>query len=165
MHRRVERVGNRIGQSDAFDQSTVSRWGHQVGARYFVTGKVFANDERQNDERRVQYTLCMQVLDAETGEEVTNDDIAKGYKVDTDTYIEVTKDELDDIALRVAIMTDERYIVRTGRYADAQSVHAPVWRSRYDGPYTGQLAAPRSERQDTDPSACASLSAAVLEIT
>ena len=55
-------------QSDAFDQSTVSRWGKQVGARYFVTGKVFANDERQNDERRVQYTLFMQVLDAETGE-------------------------------------------------------------------------------------------------
>ena len=51
--------------------------------------------------------------------------------------------ELDDIALRVAIMTDERYIIRTGRYADAQSVHAPVWRSRYDGPYTAQLADPR----------------------
>ena len=55
-------------QSDAFDASTVSRWGHQVGARYFVTGKIFANDERQNDERRVQYTLFMQVLEAETGE-------------------------------------------------------------------------------------------------
>jgi para-nitrobenzyl esterase len=51
--------------------------------------------------------------------------------------------ELDDIALRVAIMTDERYIIRTGRHADAQSVHAPVWRSRYDGPYSGQLADPR----------------------
>jgi para-nitrobenzyl esterase len=45
--------------------------------------------------------------------------------------------ELDDTALRVAIMTDERYIVRVGRLADAQSAHAPVWRSRYDGPYTG----------------------------
>ena len=55
-------------QSDAFDQSTVSRWGRQVGARYFVTGKIFANDERQNDERRVQYTLFMQVIEAETGE-------------------------------------------------------------------------------------------------
>jgi len=44
---------------------------------------------------------------------------------------------LDDTALRVAIMTDERYVVRTGRLADAQSAHAPVWRSRYDGPYTG----------------------------
>jgi uncharacterized protein (TIGR02722 family) len=54
--------------SDAFDQSTVSRWGRQVGARYFITGKVFANDERRDDERRVQYTLFMQVLEAETSE-------------------------------------------------------------------------------------------------
>jgi para-nitrobenzyl esterase len=44
---------------------------------------------------------------------------------------------LDETALRVAIMTDERYVVRTDRLADAQSAHAPVWRSRYDGPYTG----------------------------
>jgi para-nitrobenzyl esterase len=28
-------------------------------------------------------------------------------------------------------------VVRTGRLADAQAAHAPVWRSRYDGPYTG----------------------------
>lgn len=55
-------------QGDAFDQSTVAAWGRQVGARYFVTGKTFANDERNDDERRVQYTLFMQVLDAETGE-------------------------------------------------------------------------------------------------
>lgn len=54
--------------SDAFDQATVSRWGRQVGARYFVTGKMFASDERRDDERRVQYSLFMQVLDAETGE-------------------------------------------------------------------------------------------------
>src|SRR6201987_3947553 len=38
-------------------------------------------------------------VDAETGEEVASEDIVKGYKVDTDTYIEVTKDELDEIAL------------------------------------------------------------------
>ncbi len=44
---------------------------------------------------------------------------------------------LDGTALRVAIMTDERYVVRVDRLADAQSAHAPVWRSRYDGPYTG----------------------------
>jgi para-nitrobenzyl esterase len=37
----------------------------------------------------------------------------------------------------VTVMTDERYIVRTERLADAQAPHAPVWRSRYDGPYTG----------------------------
>ena len=38
-------------------------------------------------------------MDADTGEEVSNQDIMKGYKVDTDTYIEVSKDELDNIAL------------------------------------------------------------------
>jgi para-nitrobenzyl esterase len=40
-------------------------------------------------------------------------------------------------ALRVAVMSDERYGIPTTRLADAQSKHAPVWRSRYDGPYTG----------------------------
>ena len=50
---------------------------------------------------------------------------------------------LDDTALRVAIMTDERYVIHTERLADAHSAHAPVWRSRYDGPYTGRLANPR----------------------
>lgn len=49
---------------------------------------------------------------------------------------------LDDRALRVAIMTDERYVVRVERLARAQRAHAPVWRSRYDGPYTGSLADP-----------------------
>ena len=34
-----------------------------------------------------------------TGEEVSNEDIIKGYKVDTDRYLEVTKDELENIAL------------------------------------------------------------------
>ena len=44
---------------------------------------------------------------------------------------------LGDDALRTIVMTDERYIVRTERLADAQAARAPVWRSRYDGPYTG----------------------------
>jgi DNA end-binding protein Ku len=38
-------------------------------------------------------------VDADTGEEVSSDEIIKGYKVDTDTYIEVSKDELENIAL------------------------------------------------------------------
>jgi len=45
--------------------------------------------------------------------------------------------DLDETELRVRIMSDERYVVRTGRLADAQAAHAPVWRSRYDGEYTG----------------------------
>jgi para-nitrobenzyl esterase len=40
-------------------------------------------------------------------------------------------------ALRTIVMTDERYVVRTEQLAAAQAAHAPVWRSRYDGPYTG----------------------------
>jgi penicillin-binding protein activator len=55
-------------QSDAFDASTVSRLGSQVGARYFVTGRVYNADERQDGERRVQYFLFMRVLDVETGD-------------------------------------------------------------------------------------------------
>ena len=38
-------------------------------------------------------------MDAETGDEVSSEDIVKGYKVDTDRYLEVTKDELENIAL------------------------------------------------------------------
>jgi penicillin-binding protein activator len=55
-------------QSDAFDASTVSRLGNQVGVRYFVTGRVYNADERQSGERRVQYFLFMRVLDVETGD-------------------------------------------------------------------------------------------------
>ena len=57
--------------------------------------KVSFNQINKNTGHRIKYTR----VDAETGEEVVNEDIVKGYKVDTDTYIEVTKDELDNIAL------------------------------------------------------------------
>jgi para-nitrobenzyl esterase len=43
----------------------------------------------------------------------------------------------DATRLGVEVMTDERYAIPTTRLADAQSAHAPVWRSRYDGPLTG----------------------------
>jgi DNA end-binding protein Ku len=38
-------------------------------------------------------------VDAETGDDVDNEDIIKGYKVDTDTYVTFDKDELENIAL------------------------------------------------------------------
>jgi DNA end-binding protein Ku len=59
------------------------------------TEKVSFNQINRKTGHRIKYAK----VDAETGEEVANDDIMKGYKVDTDTYIEVTKDELEDIAL------------------------------------------------------------------
>ena len=51
---------------DGFDQSKIAGWGKQIGVRYVVTGKVFAADERQDNERRVQYFMFIQVLDVET---------------------------------------------------------------------------------------------------
>jgi hypothetical protein len=54
--------------ADGFDPSNIARWGRQVGARYIVTGKVFSTDERHRDERRVQYSMFIQVLDVETSD-------------------------------------------------------------------------------------------------
>lgn len=62
----IERV--RAQQGGAFDQSQVASWGQQVGARYFVTGRVYTVDERHDGERRVQYFLFMRVLEAATGD-------------------------------------------------------------------------------------------------
>jgi DNA end-binding protein Ku len=49
--------------------------------------------------RKTGHRIKHAKVDADTGEEVSNDDIMKGYKVDTDTYIELSKDELENIAL------------------------------------------------------------------
>ena len=57
--------------------------------------KISFNQINRNTGHRIKYMK----VDADTGEEVTSDDIMKGYKVDTDTYIEISKDELDNIAL------------------------------------------------------------------
>ena len=57
--------------------------------------KVSFNQINKNTGHRIKYAR----VDAETGEEVPNEDIVKGYKVDTDTYLEVTKEELENIAL------------------------------------------------------------------
>lgn len=81
--------------------------------------KVSFNQINRKTGHRIKY----QRVDAETGEDVDNEDIVKGYKVDADTYIEVTKEELDNIALEsnrtIDIDTfvprdeiDELYVVR-----------------------------------------------------
>ncbi len=59
------------------------------------TEKVSFNQINRKTGHRIKYAK----VDADTGEEVSSEDIVKGYKVDTDTYIEVSKDELEDIAL------------------------------------------------------------------
>src|SRR3981189_1697843 len=57
--------------------------------------KISFNQINRNTGHRIKYAK----VDAETGEEVANEDIVKGYKVDTDTFIEVTKEELEEVAL------------------------------------------------------------------
>jgi DNA end-binding protein Ku len=57
--------------------------------------KISFNQINRTTGHRIKYMK----VDADTGEEVSSDDIMKGYKVDTDTYIEISKDELDNIAL------------------------------------------------------------------
>jgi len=57
--------------------------------------KISFNQINRSTGHRIRYVR----VDAETGEEVANEDIVKGYKLDTDNYIEVAKDELESIAL------------------------------------------------------------------
>jgi DNA end-binding protein Ku len=62
-------------------------------------------------------------VDADTGEEVPNEDIVKVFKVDIDTYVEVSKEELENVALEstrtieidefvARDQIDPRYIIR-----------------------------------------------------
>jgi DNA end-binding protein Ku len=57
--------------------------------------KVSFNQINRKTGHRVKYVK----VDAETGDDVENEDIIKGYKVDADAYVTVDKEELDNIAL------------------------------------------------------------------
>ncbi len=57
----------KIQQSAAFDPDKAAQLGKQLGAQYFVTGKVYDSAEKSGSERRVQYFLFMQAVDVETG--------------------------------------------------------------------------------------------------
>jgi DNA end-binding protein Ku len=57
--------------------------------------KISFNQINKKTGHRIKYAR----VDADTGEDVPNEDIVKGYKVDTDTYLEVSKEELENIAL------------------------------------------------------------------
>src|ERR1700744_6533441 len=57
--------------------------------------KISFNQLNRKTGHRIKYSK----VDADTGEEVANEDIVKGYKVDTDTFVEVTKEELENVAL------------------------------------------------------------------
>jgi len=66
----VERQGQMMNELDkqrggGFDPRYMER-SRQLGAKYFLTGKVFNSDERTTDVRRVQYFMFMQLIEVAT---------------------------------------------------------------------------------------------------
>ena len=49
-----------------YDPNFANQISRQLGAKYYITGKVGSVDEFFNKERRVQYTLFVQVIEVET---------------------------------------------------------------------------------------------------
>lgn len=64
----MEEIQRQQHSQGAFDTAQVASWGKQLGARYVITGKVYATDERSTNARRVQYYLFIRILSVETGE-------------------------------------------------------------------------------------------------
>ena len=54
-------------QGGAFDETKSAEVGRQLGAKFFLTGKVYDSAEKTGGERRVQYFLFMKVVEVETG--------------------------------------------------------------------------------------------------
>jgi DNA end-binding protein Ku len=57
--------------------------------------KVSFNQLNRKTGHRIKYAK----VDADTGEEVANEDIVKAYALDKDTFVEVSKEELEEVAL------------------------------------------------------------------
>lgn len=65
--RQTQMIREVEGQQNAvFNPQHAAKYGKQLGAKYFITGKVAGNDERTDDMRRVQYFLFLQVIEVET---------------------------------------------------------------------------------------------------
>lgn len=50
-----------------FDPASAQRAGRQLGAEYFLTGRITSVDEKLSGVRRLQYSLFLQMLEVETG--------------------------------------------------------------------------------------------------
>ena len=87
--------------------------------------KISFNQINRKTGHRIKYSK----VDAETGEEVESSDIMKGYKVDTDTYLEVTKDELENIALESTRTIDIDQFVPRSEIDGAAVLHCSRWQS------------------------------------
>jgi hypothetical protein len=56
-----------IQQGAIYDAASARKLGRQLGAQYFFTGKITSIDEKLKRQRRVQYSLFLQVVEIETG--------------------------------------------------------------------------------------------------
>ncbi len=68
-------------QSDAYNPKRLADYGQQMGAQYFVTGKVYGVREQVKREKRQQYFMFVQVLNVETGaiKFQSEENITKGF--------------------------------------------------------------------------------------
>lgn len=57
-------------QSAVFDRNHIPEYGKQMGAKYIITGHVSGNDERNEDMRRIQYFLYLEVVEVATSEKL-----------------------------------------------------------------------------------------------
>ena len=55
-----------IQHGGGFDPTKISAYNKQMGAEYYITGKVFSSDERTAEGRRVQYFMFMQMIEVAT---------------------------------------------------------------------------------------------------
>jgi uncharacterized protein (TIGR02722 family) len=55
-------------QHPVFNPNHIAQYGQQLGAQFFITGKVAATDEMTEDARRVQYSVYLQVIDVSTSQ-------------------------------------------------------------------------------------------------
>jgi hypothetical protein len=59
-----------------------------ASACIFTGHEIWSGDSSTRSTVKTGHRIKYAKVDADTGEEVSNEDIMKGYKVDTDTYIE-----------------------------------------------------------------------------
>ncbi|MGY4622774.1 hypothetical protein ACVWY3_000530 [Bradyrhizobium sp. USDA 4486] len=77
--------------------------------------KISFNQLNRATGHRIKYVK----VDADTGDEVPNEDIVKGYQLEKDQFIEITKEELEEIALEVDAQYRDRRIRRPQRHRSA----------------------------------------------
>ena len=101
--------------------------------------KISFNQLNRQTGHRIKYLK----VDADTGDEVANEDIVKGYMLDKETFVEVTKEELKEVALETsARRLGDRHSAHRGS-CRRRAAPAVVYAEPMDGP------APRAPRRVT----------------